>query len=320
MRIASGNSRNVTIFAGQKDGQAVRDSKQAQKGGAGKKAYFAGDSNMAGTRDLIAQKKDKARQQAMKVVGDTFAADKAMDDDMESRREKVRALKQEKLECQRELDWYSGEQERLKGVYGVAEDSEEQREMVLLLKCKDPNGKATVEERGQAEAIQADGLTEYQSRVLELEDAKKPYQDKIDENDRVIEQENASIEAMRRERLKKNPMVKAQKQADKILEAASQEIIDMVTEDAKEHIDEESEEREETGEKIEEEREAQEELIEKRREDRDEMEELLEDTPMDEMLSLSRMQDDVKQEVQDILNKMKLVAEDIKGAAVDESL
>ena len=28
----------------------------------------------------------------------------------------------------------------------------------------------------------------------------------------------------------------------------------------------------------------------------------------------------VKQEVQDILNKMKLVAEDIKGAMVDESL
>ena len=39
--------------------------------------------------------------------------------------------------------------------------------------------------------------------------------------------------------------------------------------------------------------------------------------PTEEMLTFDKMQTDVKQEVQNILNKMKLIQEDIKGAAVD---
>lgn len=287
-----------------------------------KSTVFAGDLNMnqnATLQERMGQRKAQAQKQAMKIVGDVFAADKSMDDEMEGIRNHVRELRQERLECQQELDWYNGEQERLKEVYGVTDDSEEQKELELLRRCED--GSATMEEREQAEAIKQRGLTEYQSRQLELDEAKKPYQEKIDENDKLIEQDNRTLEGMRLERLKKSPMVKAQKQAEEILDAARDEIVGMIMEEGKDHIDEEAEEREEKAEKIKEEKEKKEEFIEKQKEKRkEEEEELLENMPVAEMLALDEFKTDTKQELQEILSKMKLVAEDIKGAAVDETL
>ncbi|MDE7254486.1 MAG: hypothetical protein K2O32_16305 [Acetatifactor sp.] len=312
-------NQSITLFVGQTSGSGSKMEKEGQDK---KNTVFAGDLNMnqnATLQERMEQRKAQAQKQAMKIVGDVFAADKAMDDEMESIRNHVRELQQEKLECQRELDWYNGEQERLKEVYGVTDDSEEQKELELLRRCED--GKATMEEREQAEAIKQRGLTEYQSRQLELDKAKAPYQETIDKNDKLIQQGNRTLEEMRKERLKKDPMVKAQKQAEEILDAARDEIVGMITEEGKDHIDEETEEREEKGEKIEEEREKKEEFIEKQKEKREEEEEeLLENMPVTEMLTLDKQKTDTKQELQEILSKMKLVAEDIKGAAVDETL
>lgn len=312
-------NQNITLFAGQTSGSSSKMEKEGQDK---KNTVFAGDLNInqnATLQERMEQRKAQAQKQAMKIVGDVFAADKAMDDEMEGIRNHVRELQQEKLECQRELDWYNGEQERLKEVYGVADDSEEQKELEMLRRCED--GSATMEEREQAEAIKQRGLTEYQSRQLELDKAKKPYQEKIDENDKLIEQENRTLEGMHKERLKKDPMVKAQKQAEEILDAARDEIVGMVVEDGKDHIDEEAEEREKKAEKVKEEKEKKEEFIEKQKEKRKkEEEELLENMPVTEMLALDEQKTDTKQELQEILSKMKLVAEDIKGAAVDKSL
>ena len=42
--------------------------------------------------------------------------------------------------------------------------------------------------------------------------------------------------------------------------------------------------------------------------------------PLQEFLELGQARSDVQKEVQDIVNNMKLVAEDIKGAMVDDAL
>ena len=49
-------------------------------------------------------------------------------------------------------------------------------------------------------------------------------------------------------------------------------------------------------------------------------EELTEEMPMEEMLTLEQAKTDVQKEVQNIVDKMKLVAEDMKGAVVDKSV
>ena len=39
---------------------------------------------------------------------------------------------------------------------------------------------------------------------------------------------------------------------------------------------------------------------------------------MEEMIHMGQLKDEIKQEVQKIVSEMKLVAEDIKGAVVDQ--
>ena len=108
--------------------------------------------------------------------------------------------------------------------------------------------------------------------------------------------------------------------ADEVLKAARDEILGMVIEEAKDHIDEEQENREEEAEEIKEEREEQEELLEERKENEEELEDLMEDMPIDEMADLKSTQEQIRQEVQNVVNKMHLVTEDIKGAMVDTNL
>ena len=115
-------------------------------------------------------------------------------------------------------------------------------------------------------------------------------------------------------------MVKARKEAEAILDAASKEIIGMIMEEAKDTIDEESKENQEKAEKLEEIQEEKEAFIEEQKEKREETEELLENMPMEEMLDMGQLKDEIKQEIKNIVSEMKLVAEDIKGALVDESV
>ena len=104
------------------------------------------------------------------------------------------------------------------------------------------------------------------------------------------------------------------------MEAARNEIIGMVTEEAKDHIDEEQEEKKEEAEAIKEKKEEQEEVLEKREEREKELERLMEEMPVEEMADLKNIQAQVQQEIQDMVSRMNLVAEDIKGAQVDASL
>lgn len=71
---------------------------------------------------------------------------------------------------------------------------------------------------------------------------------------------------------------------------------------------------------IKEKKEEQEAVLEKREEREKELEKLMEDMPVEEMADLKNVQAQVQQKVQDIVSKMNLVAEDIKGAQVDASL
>lgn len=110
-------------------------------------------------------------------------------------------------------------------------------------------------------------------------------------------------------------MLKAQDAAEDVLEAASDEILGMLMEEAKDHIDEEQEKREEQAEKIAEKKEEQEEQLEKSKEQNDELEEVTE-----AIREASEDGADVQKELDDILNKLKLLKEDLKGAKVDQML
>ena len=150
--------------------------------------------------------------------------------------------------------------------------------------------------------------------LAEKREAMQQYQKKLDALDTEMESLHRALHDTEQGRLEKSPMREAQEMADEILEAASQEIIGMVWEEAKDHIDEEQEKREEQAEKAAEKKEELEEKLEKAKEDREEAEELA------EAIKEATSMDDVKREINDMLDKMKLIEEDIKGAKVDEFL
>lgn len=316
-------SNNQTIFSG----ESIKKNNQVREGQHKKderEDFFAGNLNQDLFENKLLEKKREAREKAMKVVGDAFEGDKQIDNDLQERRDKIAALEQENQKLQNQINEISERQDALMEQYGITEDSQEQKDLELLRK-KDKwlSGKGealTKEEFEQVEKLESEGLTEYQKRQREWDAEKKHFQKDIDKNKEEILLENAIIRGTKLERLKNAPMVKAQKEAEAILDASSKEIIDMIMEEAKDTVEEKSKEEQEKAEKLEEKLEEQEAFIEKQKEKREEAEELLEHMPMEEMIHMGQLKDEIKQEIKKIVSEMKLVAEDIKGAVIDKNI
>lgn len=315
---------NTSIFMGDTT-RRQRDYIQASDENKGGGAIFAGDLNAR--IDPIAQKKQKAKEQAMKIVGDAFDGDRKIDEEIQERRNKIAQLKADIGKANAEVNDMEKRREQLGEEYGIAQDSEEERALTLLEKeadAKIPWKKVSLSkaEREEIARIKADGLTEYQQRSMEMKEYCTYYEKRIYEMETEIKAEDAVIRSTRLERLKSDPMVKANKQADAVMEAAGEEVVSMLMDEAKEHIDEEMEEKKEAAEKKAEEKEALEEKLEKAKEKRKEQAELTEviTESTQQIVELDNVKSDVQDEVQKVLNKMKLLEEDIKGAAVDEVL
>ena len=276
----------ITLYAGAQPAHsraAENDAKEQEK----RKTLFAGELNQNNTlQDRIAQRREQARREAMKAVGDAFAGRQKVDEITDESRAHLEELKADQERLKEEAAGVSGRQERLETAFAAGEIGQE----------------------------------EYLAQKASLSEEETVYRDKMAENQGKIMGENASIRGTKRELLKDNSMVKAWNQADSIMEAAGDEIMGLVVEEAKDHLDEEAEERREQAQEIKEEREEQEEILEKRQERKDRLEELAESVPVEEMVSMDRLQDEVEQEVQEILNKLKLLPEDIKGTSVDQLL
>lgn len=319
--------KELSIYMGENTRAMRRQEMEGQQSGRGKKkTVFAGE--LGGIQDNILLKKQQAQKQAFKVVTDTWSGDKKIDNDLKERRERIKSLRGEVQNAGKELNEIADRQEELRQCYGVDADSAEQKDLELLLKSREaqrnPEVSLTKEEREHLAAIQGQERTEYQSRALELDASGDYYRNIIAESEKQIKVENSIIRETKLERLKKDPMVAAQKQADAIEEAAGKEILSMLIEEGKEHIDEEQAEKKEQAAEAKEKKEEKEELLAKRRDERKEAEkraeELAESLPVEELLDLDKVQGEIQKEIQNIVDKMNLIAEDIKGAAVDTTL
>ncbi|MGN0307817.1 MAG: hypothetical protein ACI4DN_06345, partial [Lachnospiraceae bacterium] len=324
-------SKNVTIFAGIESGNSTANKAEGKRGKIAedkqlkKDSIFAGSLNGELFSDKILEKKKEAQKKAMQVVGDAWTGDQNIDDDLQKRRDLLNKLGKDNAAALREIREISRQQEALKEEYGISDDSKEQQDLELIRRynrmlSNEMRGKLsggdslTKGELDYVMKLKAEGLTDYQTKQLQLDEAKSIYQSSVDKNNQTIIEENAVIRGIRLERLKSDPMVSAKHEAKAIREAAADEIVGMVVEQAKEYLDEKKEEADKKGERQEEKQEQLEEFIEAQKEKRKETDEVFEDMPVEEMLDLAQVKNDIKQEVEKIVDKMALVAEDIKGA------
>ena len=245
------NNSNVSIYAGDtSNSQNGRKTNYNSKGN-NIQNIFAGNLNMQD--DNIELKRKEAMKKALKLVGDVFDGDRKVDDDLALRRNKIDKLKLEINSAQDEMNKLDASESELKELYGITDDSQEQMDLELLKKHQDsqknPSIKITDEENQLLAKIYNAGITEYQQSSLEIDALKDPHKKIIEDNQKMIICENKTIEGIQLEKLKTHPMVDAQVAADKILDAANGEVIGMLIEESKEHIDQKMEEEKEIADK-----------------------------------------------------------------------
>lgn len=243
--------------------------------------------------DPVAAKKEQAKKRAMKIWKDAVGAQQKIDLDLEERADHADKLHQTMEELQGQIKYVSEQQEALKEQYGVTGDGPKP--------------------------------AEYVSRYMELEQAKGEYQKQMADANKEYLEENGIIQGIKKGRLKSHAMADAQKEKDELMIEASKEAAHGMMNEVREKIDEEQAEQKEKAEEKAEKKEAEEELREAIREKaegrkEDEKEPALETVEAEGFIRLDSVKEEVKNEVQKMVNEMNLLVEDLKGAAVDENL
>lgn len=202
----------------------------------------------------------------------------------------------------------------------------------------------TEEERERLTEIADKSLSEYQYRALSADCKISDCDAANDKMNKEIVTESDEIREIKNERMKDHTMLDAQKEAEDILEDAGKEIIGMLIGESQDHIDKELAEKIEKAKEEAKEKEEQEEKLEERKEEKEEQQAQLEIRQEEnkeaeeikaEQRKNARKQSDLLEEAQanmtspssntaeaqlaikEMLQRMKLLEEDLKGASID---
>ena len=308
-----------------------------------KSKVFAGDLNLID--DPVTKKRKEAQQKALKVVKDAWDIDRSIDEDIRERRDHYDKMKTLYSEAQDEVLKINDQKKALREQHMVEPDSQEQKDLELLEKrqvCMSGkfNIELTEEEWKRCEEIDKAGLTNYQEQALELNKRSIHFREELKEAQKVMKEDVAKIKAIRLERLKSDPMVEAEKNADQIMENASKEIIGLLKQEAIDNMDEKQQEAEEKAKDTKEEKKEEEKKLEEQKLEREKQEAMMmqtkeaarkvraqqkrveaSDVDMGEIVTLARdyrQPENVSQTLNEIKNNMKLLEADLKGIQVDE--
>ena len=148
----------------------------------------------------------------------------------------------------------------------------------------------------------------------------------MQDNQDKISQSTGVIRNVRVERLKSQAMAEAQRAKEEIMDAASQEAIGMLVDDAKQQIDDKAEEVQEAAKERQEEQKEEEKRVEAAKENKSEVEAAVENNRekiADMTKQFTDSEDitrDMDSEIKKMLEEQKLLEEDIKGLAVNKKI
>lgn len=341
----AGTKNNHLMVHQNTNAQARKDARG--HGSSQKKGMKNGSINMNelnGNMDTVLKRKQRAQARAMKVINDTWMGDRKIQWGIDESKARIQEYQNTASE---EIDAIMSLREKktaLMEEYGVEEGSGE-RDALLEKQQQSLEDPGVVMTDAEKERLAQ--LNEYEERVREIDGEVERHQIEVNRAESGIMGENAGIRAVRLENLKHHAMLDAQQEAAKINEAASKEAMGMLIGEGQEHVQEELEEKKEEAEKKAEEKEEQEEKIEERKEEKEKLQEKIEikqeenrdvEEIKEEQRENAREQADiiedaqiystnqsnlpskVQTEIKAMLQKMKLLEEDIKGAKIDDTL
>lgn len=188
----------------------------------------------------------------MKIIGDAFAGESKIDDDMANRREKY-ALSPGKSVTAQRRSVISKPPEPPCRINSVCPQTarnkrsgttgKRRRDRLLRFGCP-------LNERGRRTDCQNKScrINRIPAAVSCLKKSEESYVNELADARNEIQTENAVIRQTKIERLKSNSMGAAFEQADAVMGAASDEIMGMLIAEGKDHIDEKQEEEKKTAE------------------------------------------------------------------------
>lgn len=294
---------------------------------------FAGNLGQnLGQKDIIGQKREKAQNQAMKLIRDAWGRDQKAAgaiDDMRMEREERLAKVNQLRAIIRDIE---AEKSALQKEYEIDSDSQEQKDLELLEKYQNATDNPgttkyefTQEEIDRLKELKDMPRTEYQKKALKLNGQANDMKKIVDREEQSAFNLTKSITNAKLEQLKSQDMQKAGEAAEEINQAVNEEIVDLLLQEGKESVDEKMEEEQEKAEKLQEKQEEQEERIEAAKERREEQKEIIQGEAEAEQLSqaatlevqnTSNVEATQKQ-IQKLIEENNLVNEDLKGIKID---
>lgn len=308
---------------------SVKNSKTGAKNNV--KSISAGNLNNMTNREFnISQKRKSARKQAMKLISDAWDKDNKAAQNIKNMETEKADIAVQNSDLKSKLKDIDKSQKDLQELYGVAPESQEQKDLELLKKYQDnrngvSNDKFSKEEVDRLKELQNEPLTEYQKKALMINSAKDAIRSQIDQNDLKAMNKTMSINSAKIEQLKSQDMLKASDVADSIIDAAEEDIFGMLVNEGKQNIDDNMKEQQEEAKKAEEEKEKKQEQIDEAKKKRQEEKEILENEQQADKLELDTSiknqtvdhLSEAQQQVEQIMKKNNLINEDIKGIEID---
>lgn len=309
----NGSEKSTSFFAYETVQKDEKDKKSTT-------SIFAGDLLKGNqTKSLLEQKREKARKEAMQVVRTQFENDAKIDDDIKSREQKIADLRAEADSYNKSVNEIKKIRDGLQEQFGLSDEeaAEQEKTIALVNKARraQKNGGLGQLSMDELERIAGMGpLSEYQEAALACDENIDYYNGLKDEALKDILQESSIVQETKNAGVKNQGMIKSQKCAEDMLQQASQAIIGDLLEEAKEHMDEEMEELREEAKKAAEKKKEEEALLHRGEE---------EDNVPEEMYDVQEARNEQKQieaELQEIIEKNKLLEEDLKGIAVNQTV
>lgn len=308
---------------------SIKNSKTGAKNNV--KSISAGNLNNMTDREFnISQKRKSARKQAMKLISDAWDKDNKAAQNIKNMETEKADIAVQNSDLKSKLKDIDKSQKDLQELYGVAPESQEQKDLELLKKYQDnrngvSNDKFSKEEVDRLKELQNEPLTEYQKKALMINSAKDAIRSQIDKNDLKAMNKTMSINSAKIEQLKSQDMLKASDAADSIIDAAEEDIFGMLVNEGKQNIDDNMKEQQEEAKKAEEEKEKKQEQIDEAKKKRQEEKEILENEQQADKLELDTSiknqtvdyLSEAQQQVEQIMKKNNLINEDIKGIEID---
>ena len=354
MQIRNQNVINVTAFSGTESENGIRvatGAKNHETGLRTSKTAGSPDGSISASslrlgENSIESRKQQARKQAMKIVGDAFENEKRMDASRQEMQDAIKRLNEDLGTRKQKMNDNHEKLAELRAEYGIEEGGKEEQELQkAAMKANSKDGMS---------ADEFEALSEYQKRALYYAADNMTNERAIAEDEALLAANVQSTTDLELARLKDHSMIDAQKESDDLMAAAEKDAVSMLTMEAMEHIEEEAEEaREEAKEKAEEEKESKKEEA-KKAEAQAKIDELnarirvngeaeaaeavargraarqekenagstdITDTAVQfdiQSIHDGAAESEVAGEVKNILNKLSLLSEDIKGINVDD--